>query len=494
MKISFLTSFPETSSTHVYVLSEGQSLPAAAKAVDKDSGGRLTAALKAAKFIGKRDSQVEVLAPYKGIDRVLFLGVGATAKLSKRELELSGGTLAAALLAAKVETAQVAVDLTEIKGIKPDQASALLASGARLRNYQFTKYKTKKPDAPKPLLEIQFVTGSPAKAKAAYVALDAVAEGVHLARDLVNEPANVLHPDEFATRTKALTKLGVKVEILDGPAMEKLGMGALLGVAQGSKFPPRLVVMRWDGGKKDKPPIAFIGKGVTFDTGGVSIKPAGGMEDMKGDMAGAAAVTGLMHALAKRKAKCNVIGAIGIVENAIDGAAQRPGDVVKSMSGQTIAVLNTDAEGRLVLADVCWYVQDKFKPKFMVDLATLTGAIMVALGKEFAGLFSNDDKLASRLMAAGDATGEKLWRMPLAAEFDKMIDSDIADMKNIGGRFGGSITAAQFIQRFVNKVPWAHLDIAGTAMDSSKSSINQSWASGFGVRLLNELVSEHYED
>jgi leucyl aminopeptidase len=298
---------------------------------------------------------------------------------------------------------------------------------------------------------------------------------------------------EFATRAKALTKLGVKVDVLDGPAMEKLGMRALLGVAQGSKFPPRLVVMRWDGGKKGVAPIAFIGKGVTFDTGGVSIKPAAGMEDMKGDMGGAAAVTGLIHALAKRKAKCNVIGAIGIVENAVDGAAQRPGDVVKSMSGQTIAVLNTDAEGRLVLADVCWYVQEKFKPKFMVDLATLTGAILVALGKDYAGLFSNDDKLAQRLIDAGNATGEKVWRMPLGASYDKLIDSDIADMKNIGGRLGGSITAAQFIQRFVNKVPWAHLDIAGTAMDSTKSAINQSWGSGWGVRMLNALVAEHYE-
>ena len=275
--------------------------------------------------------------------------------------------------------------------------------------------------------------------------------------------------------------------------MKKLGMGALLGVAQGSPFEPRLVVMRWNGGKKGDKPIAFVGKGVTFDTGGVSIKPAAGMEDMKGDMGGAACVTGLMLGLAKRKAKCNVIGAIGLVENAIDGAAQRPGDIVKSMSGQTIAVLNTDAEGRLILADVLWYVQDKFKPKFMVNLATLTGAILVALGKEHAGLFSNNDELSSRITAAGLETGEKVWRMPLTPAYDKMIDSDIADMKNIGGRFAGSITAAQFLQRFVNKVPWAHLDIAGTAMDAEKSAINQSWGSGWGVRLLNKLVKDHYE-
>jgi leucyl aminopeptidase len=251
--------------------------------------------------------------------------------------------------------------------------------------------------------------------------------------------------------------------------------------------------MRWDGGKKGEKPVAFIGKGVTFDTGGLSIKPAAGMEDMKGDMGGAACVTGLMLALAKRKAKVNAIGAIGLVENAVDGNAQRPGDIVKSMSGQTIAVLNTDAEGRLVLADVLWYVQHRFKPKFMINLATLTGAILVALGKEHAGLFSNNDELAVRLADAGLATGEKVWRLPLAPEYDKLIDHDVADMKNIGNRFAGSIVAAQFLQRFVNGVPWAHLDIAGTAMDSVKSPINQGWASGWGVRLLNHLVTQHYE-
>ena len=494
MKISFVKSIPANSATQAFVVAEGQPLPNVAKAIDQASGGRLAAALKAASFTGKRDALVEILAPAKGVERVLFLGAGVGAKLSAREIELTGGTLAGALIASKVEKALVLHELSGLKGIKSDEVSALLASGARLRDYKFTKYKTKKPDAPKTLVELSFVSAHSAKAKMAYAVYEAVAEGVHLARDLVNEPANILHPVEFATRAKALTKLGVKVQVLGEAEMQKLGMGALLGVAQGSKFPPRLVVMHWNGGKKGKAPIAFIGKGVTFDTGGVSIKPAAGMEDMKGDMGGAAAVTGLVYALAKRKAKCNVFGAIGIVENAVDGAAQRPGDVVKSMSGQTIAVLNTDAEGRLVLADVCWYVQDKFKPKFMVDLATLTGAIMVALGKEYAGLFSNDDKLASRLSEAGEATGEKVWRMPLSADYDKLIDSDIADMKNIGGRFGGSITAAQFIQRFVNKVPWAHLDIAGTAMDSTKSAINHSWGSGWGVKLLNKLVFDHYEN
>jgi leucyl aminopeptidase len=251
--------------------------------------------------------------------------------------------------------------------------------------------------------------------------------------------------------------------------------------------------MRWNGGAKGTPPVAFVGKGVTFDTGGISIKPAAGMEDMKGDMGGAACVTGLMLALAKRKARVNAVGVIGIVENMPDGNAQRPGDIVTSMSGKTIAVLNTDAEGRLILADVLWYTQDRFKPKIMIDLATLTGAILVALGKEFAGLFSNNDELAAWLADAGNATGEKVWRMPLAPEYDKMLDFELADMKNIGGRNAGSITGAQFLQRFVNGTAWAHIDIAGTAMDSVKSPINQSWGSGWGVRLLNQLVAEHYE-
>jgi leucyl aminopeptidase len=275
--------------------------------------------------------------------------------------------------------------------------------------------------------------------------------------------------------------------------MKRLGMGALLGVGQGSRRESRTVIMRWNGGKRGASPVAFIGKGVCFDTGGVSIKQAAGMEDMKGDMAGAACVVGLMHALAARKAKVNAVGAIGLVENMPDGNSYRPGDILKSMSGQTIEIINTDAEGRLVLADVLHYVNTKYKPKFMVDLATLTGAIMVALGQEHAGLFANNDELSNRLLAAGEATGERVWRMPLAAEYDKLIDSKVADMKNTGGRHGGAITAAQLLARFVGKTPWAHLDIAGTALGSPQSEINKSWSSGWGVRLLDHLVAEHYE-
>ncbi|MGC2392459.1 MAG: leucyl aminopeptidase, partial [Methylovirgula sp.] len=343
--------------------------------------------------------------------------------------------------------------------------------------------------------EIALAVEDPATARREANSREAVAEGVLIARTLVNEPANVLTPEEFAKRAQELEKLGVEVKVLDEAAMKQLGMGALLAVGQGSERESRLVIMRWRGDKKESKskPIAFIGKGVVFDTGGISIKPAAGMEDMKGDMAGAACVVGLMHALAARKAKADVIGAIGIVENMPGPSAQRPGDILKSMSGQTVEVINTDAEGRLVLADVLWYVQDKFKPQFMIDLATLTGAVMVALGQEHAGLFSNDDELSARLIAAGKESNEKLWRLPLGAAYDKLLDSKFADMKNTGGRHGGSITAAQFLQRFVNGTPWAHLDIAGMGMNSPANEVNQSWGSGFGVRLLDRLVADNYE-
>ncbi|CAN0479485.1 unnamed protein product [Discosporangium mesarthrocarpum] len=314
-----------------------------------------------------------------------------------------------------------------------------------------------------------------------------------MARDLVNEPPNILHPEEFAKRIKGLSKSGLKVEVLSEAQMKKLGMDTLLAVGHGSERESKLAIMQWMGGPKSQKPVAFVGKGVTFDTGGISLKPGAGMGDMKGDMGGAACVTGLMLALAARKAKVNAIAVVGLVENMPDGRAQRPGDIVNSMSGQTIEVLNTDAEGRLVLADALWYTQKRFKPQFMVDLATLTGAILIALGKEHAGLFSNNDELAERIASAGLSTGETVWRMPLGAAYDKMIESDFADMKNIGGREAGSTTAAQFLQRFVNDVPWVHLDVAGTAMGSKKTAINQSWGGGWGVRLLNQLVVDHYE-
>ena len=491
MKLKFARLDLPRSGVLVIFAATGQRLGAAAAAADARTKGQVGRAMKAADFAAKREQSLDLVAPGGGFDRIVVVGLGEADKLKPAEVELLGGAIAGTLQTLKVKQAAIAVDIPE-KTLGQGQAAALIASGARLRCYSFHHYKSKKPET-NGLLALDVLCADVAAARKAGLPLAAVAEGVHLARDLVNEPANKLFPVGFAKRAGLLARYGLKIDVLGPAQMRRLGMGAMLGVAQGSPQEPRIVVMRWSGGKKGVKPVAFIGKGVTFDTGGISIKPAQGMEDMKGDMGGAACVTGLMLALAKRKAKVNAVGAIGLVENMPDGNAQRPGDVVTSMSGQTIAVLNTDAEGRLVLADVLWYIQDRFKPKFMVDLATLTGAIMVALGKEHAGLFSNNDQLATRLSEAGYATGEKVWRMPLTPEYDKIIDHDVADVKNTGGRNAGSITAAQFLQRFVNKTPWAHLDVAGTAMDSVKSAINQSWASGWGVRLLNRLVAEHYE-
>jgi len=459
-------------------------------------------AAAAAKFKGKPGSSLEILAPaaLPGVDRLLVLGVGGAdsegdaekAKPFDDYFGLGGQTLGRLGGGAK---AVVLLDLPQAPA-DPAAAAGLFALGAFLRAYKFDAYKTKKKkdDAEeKGASEIALAVSDAAAAALAVEENKGLAESVILSRNLVNEPANVLNPAEFARRAAELTQLGVEVEILFEKALSELGMNALLGVGQGSESDSCVVVMRWNGGAAGDAPLAFIGKGVTFDTGGISIKPAGSMEDMKGDMAGAAAVTGLMRALAARKAKANVVGVIGLVENMPDGRAQRPGDIVKSMSGQTIEIINTDAEGRLVLADALWYVKDRFKPAFMIDLATLTGAILVALGQEHAGLFSNNDELSERILAAGKTTGEKLWRLPMGPAYDKMVDSKFADMKNTGGRHAGSITAAQFLERFVDKTPWAHLDIAGTGMGSPASDTNQSWGSGWGVRLLDRLVRDFYE-
>ena len=444
------------------------------------------------KFKGKTSATLDILAP-EGLkaSRLLVVGAGKLSDLKEHDVLKFGG-----VIAGKTSSSDAVTVIAELpSGPMTAAQTAAIASGVRLRAYAFDRYKTKKKDDDdKPrTVSVSFAVDDVATAKKAFTPDSAIVDGVLLARELVNEPPNVLYPVEFARRASELRKLGVEVEVLDVKAMTKLKMGALLGVGQGSVQPSRVVVMRWNGGKKGEQPVSFIGKGVTFDTGGISIKPSGSMEDMKGDMGGAACVVGLMHALAARKAKVNVVSAIGIVENMPDGNAQRPGDIVTSMSGQTIEIINTDAEGRLVLADVLWYVAKTYKPKFMIDLATLTGAIMVALGTEYAGLFSNNDELAQRLHAVGETTGERVWRMPLGPEYDKQIDSQFADMKNTGTRNGGSITAAQFLQRFVDGTPWAHLDIAGTAMGAGKTEINHSWGSGYGVRLLDRLVAEHYE-
>jgi len=448
---------------------------------------------RAEHFTGKSGTSLDLIAPTElKVGRLVFVGTGQEPPQKSADFIKLGG-IAMGKIPAPAADATILADLPG--GAMTAGQAADVALGVALRGYSFDRYKTKRRDEEEPpgKPKVAVAVADVSAARKAWQAQNAVAEGVAMARDLINEPPNVLYPEEFARRAGALRKSGVAVEVLDEKALRKLGANALLGVSRGSARPGRLVVMRWNGGKRGQAPLAFIGKGVTFDTGGISIKPAAGMEDMKGDMAGAACVVGLMHALAARRAKVNAVGAIGLVENMPGGEAQRPGDIVTSMSGQTIEIINTDAEGRLVLADVLHHIDKRFKPKFMIDLATLTGAIVVALGNEYAGLFANDDTLAQRLAKAGEETGERVWRMPLAPEYDKLIDSKFADVKNTGGRSAGSITAAQFLQRFVAKTPWAHLDIAGTGMGSPQTDVNRSWASGWGVRLLDRLVADSYE-
>ncbi|QLF70007.1 leucyl aminopeptidase [Peteryoungia desertarenae] len=494
LSISFTKTHTLKSGLAILLVGQGGTKPAGAS--EADPASVFERAAKVSKFTGKSLSTIDIVAPYNSpADRIVVLGLGKQEDMTAHDWLTAGGTAAAAIKGAE----HVAVYLDAPDVPLTAKAAADFALGMILRAYKFDTYKTtRKSDdddakTADKTIKVTLVTEEASAAKKAFSDAEAVADGVILARNLVNEPANVLGPVEFADHARQLEKLGVDVEILTEKQMADLGMRALLGVAQGSVRPPRLAVMQWKGGKSKDKPLAFIGKGVVFDTGGISIKPAGGMEDMKGDMGGAAAVIGLMHTLAARKAKVNAVGILGLVENMPDGNAQRPGDIVTSMSGQTIEIINTDAEGRLVLCDALWYCNDRFKPRLMINLATLTGAIMVALGTQHAGLFSNDDELAEKLLAAGLASNERLWRMPLGKDYDKLIDSKFADMKNTGGRNAGSITAAQFLKRFVKDTPWAHLDVAGTAMSSPSDEINQSWGSGFGVRLLDELVRSNYE-
>jgi leucyl aminopeptidase len=476
----------------VILLSDTLAPPKAAEEwLGEGAHGLLARAAAAERFKGKALAGLTLLAPDgAGYERLIAVGVGPEAERGTLDFARLGGAIAGRL--GHGRSADVILALPE--GPLGANHAAEIALGMRLRSYVFDEYKTKskKPEEAEPIA-VTLRLPDPSIGKKAFKSAEAIAAGVELARNLVNEPPNVLYPEEFADRAAKLEKLGVEVEILDEKQLRKIGMRALLAVGQGSRRESRVAIMRWNGAKSGVQPIAFVGKGVTFDTGGISLKPGAGMEDMKGDMAGAACVVGLMHTLAARKAKVNAIGIIGLVENMPDGNAQRPGDIVTSLSGQTIEIINTDAEGRLVLADVLWYTQEQFKPRFMINLATLTGAILVALAQEHAGLFSNSDELSERLSAAGKATGETVWRMPLGKAYDKMIDSKFADMKNAAGRHGGSITAAQFLQRHVNDTPWVHLDIAGTGMGSPSSETNRSWGSGWGVRLLDRLVAEHYE-
>ncbi|WP_380877782.1 putative cytosol aminopeptidase [Sphingomonas sp. DBB INV C78] len=453
-------------------------------------------AAAASRFEGEAGAIAEAVTPEgEGVRRLLVVGTGAAGDNERNGYEQAGGALTTRLLTSGEKT--LVVDVSKATG-DAAVAAAHIAFAALLRGWRHDTYRTKLPAKSKPSLAEIVIVGAGddfvSKAEATWTPLKALADGISFTRELVSEPANIIYPESFVERCQPLKDLGVEIEVLDEAAMAKLGMGALLGVSQGSERPAQLLVMKWDGTGGAKEPIAFVGKGVTFDTGGISIKPAGGMEDMKWDMGGAGAVAGAMKALASRKAKAHVIGVCGLVENMPDGKAQRPGDVVTSMSGQTIEVINTDAEGRLVLCDAITWVQRTHKVKTVIDLATLTGAMIISLGHEHGGLFANNDELADALVAAGKASGDKLWRFPMSDAYDKLIESPIADMKNVGPRDAGSITAAQFIQRFVEDgVKWAHLDIAGMVWAAKPGTLWDKGATAFGVRLLDRLIADKYE-
>ncbi len=495
MKITFSKSaLPKTGAYIVPCFDEG-GYGAAFAEVDALSEGAIAHASKSASFSARSDQFVELIAP-QGLtaSRVLLCGLGKRSDFTLQKAEEAAGKAIARLLKTKEKSAAFVFGDCFSEEDEAEETAARLALGAVLRSYRFDKYRTTLEKDQKPTLTKLSIHGAPTGAKKIFTDLEKVSEGVFLARDLVSEPANILYPESFAERCKELEELGVKVKVLGEKEMTKLGMGSLLGVGQGSDRESKLVAMEWNGGKQGQEPVAFVGKGVTFDTGGISLKPPAGMEDMKWDMGGAAAVTGAMAAIAGRGAKVNVVGVIGLVENMPDGLAQRPGDVVTSMAGKTIEVINTDAEGRLVLADAIWWTQETYKPKAVVDLATLTGAIIISLANEYAGLFTPDDELAAQLLDAGEESGDNLWRMPLSKAHYSMIKSDIADMKNVGGRGGGSSTAAAFIGNFIKQdQAWAHLDIAGMAWSNKDKPVTPKGGVGFGVRLLDAFVRKNYE-
>ncbi|MBN9543016.1 MAG: leucyl aminopeptidase [Alphaproteobacteria bacterium] len=492
MKILFESSINNDELTNVVFVSEKLDFPSDLAKSATSNGFSLPQVAKHFSFHGKKGESFTYII---GKTFCIFIGIGKRSDLNINHVPMLGGKTLATLNAYKVHKTAILIDTLGINSSENYDIAANFALGMKLRSYRFDKYKTQQKPEDKPKLnEIHIVLEHSKEAQKEWKKLEAIADGVTVTRNLVSEPPNVIYPESFEKKCWELEKLGVEIEVLDEEKMHALGMGALLGVGQGSVRESRVVIMQYWGGSKNSAPLAFLGKGVTFDTGGISLKPSGGMEDMKYDMGGAGVVTGLMHTLASRKAKVNVVGVIGLVENMPDGNAQRPSDVVHSMSGQTIEVLNTDAEGRLVLADILWYTQDRFKPEFMINLATLTGAITIALGSIYAGLFSNDDELAEKLYDTGMKTSEKLWRFPLGDEYDRMINSEVADMQNISNEKGaGSITAAQFLKRFVNDTPWAHLDIAGVTWTRKDLDLSPKGATAFGVRLLNQLVEDYYE-
>ena len=488
MKVSFVNKLSEKKETLV-IVSDRSSMPKIAGLGQKTLNS-INLAIKNENFKFNKLQTLEIISSDKlGYSKIIIIGLGEDQSISLRESDLIGGKITQ--LNSKTNSN---IDVLVSKNISNDESMLRIGYGSILATYKFDKYKSKKSKTnfSKTIKLISNKNSQSLSKK--FNHNKSVAQGVFLARDLVNEPSNILNPEDYAKRIKGLSKYGLKVEVLNEVKMKKLGMDSLLGVGRGSQYDSQLVIIKWDGLKTKKTkPLCFVGKGVCFDSGGISLKPGNKMEEMIGDMGGSAAVVGLMKSLALRKAKANVVGIVGLVENMPDGTAQKPGDIVNTMSGQTIEIQNTDAEGRLVLADALWYAQDRFKPEFMIDLATLTGAIVMSLGNKMAGIFSNNDSLSDKLFIAGEESGDLVWRLPLSSSYDKMINSQFADMKNIGMGGAGSITAAQFLKRFVNKVPWVHVDIAGTATGMEKNSINTSWATGFGVHLLDTLVSKFYE-
>lgn len=484
MQVNFVASRPAEADVLAFVVQkgawEGFALP-----LDNPAAARETARL--ARFEGNSGQSFLFFSQEGG--RTVRVVLVAVADGDAADYVRAGGEILAKVQTCGAKT--IAVHAANLDA----KAAADVAYGAVLRNWRIDKYRTKMPETAKPTITGLTLVGAPEEAQGLWATQSAIADGVAFTKELVSEPANIIYPESFVERCQHLKELGVEITVLDDQDMAKLGMGALLGVAQGSVRPARLIAMRWDGtGGAQQKPVVFVGKGVTFDTGGISIKPAAGMEDMKWDMGGAGAVAGTMKALAGRKAKAHVVGICGLVENMPDGNAQRPGDVVTTMSGQTVEVINTDAEGRLVLCDALHWAQETYNPDTIVDLATLTGAIIISLGKEHAGLFSNSDELSEKLIAAGKATGDKLWRMPVGPAYDKLIDSPIADIKNVGPRDAGSITAAQFLLRFIKDgVKWAHLDIAGTVWGDKDGPTWAKGATGYGVKLLDRFVADNYE-
>ena len=476
LKLEFVIKPPKVAKDHEIILLK-----------NKNSKIKILKSLNKSLFDNKLFTEKKFLL--QNIKDKTYLFVNCMTLKTSLDYEKLGSNLYVFLKNNKIENSYFLTNLADLTNVQLEK----LLHGAQLKSYEFSVYKTIKS---KNMNTNLYIVGD--KSKKTNVLrnkLNSLLKGVFLTRDLVSEPGNVLHPDEYAKRIIKLRKLGLKVTVYDKKKLKKLGMNALLGVGQGSVRGSYLVTIEWNGTKKTSKPLAFVGKGVCFDTGGYSLKPAKFMEDMTYDMAGSATVVGLMKTLALRKVKINVVGVVGLVENMVSGNAQRPGDIVKSYSGKTIEVLNTDAEGRLVLADALTFTEEKFKPQFIVDLATLTGAIIVSLGSEYAGLFSNNDKLSKQLIEAGESVEEKLWRMPLNENFDKLINSKNADMQNINYVGGaGSTTAAQFLQRFIiNKTPWAHLDIAGMAFSKYGGALNSGGATGYGVRLLNKLIEDNYE-